>query len=190
VTRAASRLTRRTALAVTLSAAACASPSPALYTLAPVPGAERRGAPRVVELRSIGLARYLERSQIVRSSEGYRLDILGNEWWGEPLDTMLSRVLTQNLSQRLPGTTVFAESGAVSAVPDAMLGINIQRFDQASSGEVVLTVQISVTRREATARTLTLTVRPDGPGTPALVSAMSVGVGQLADQAASMLGAT
>ena len=33
----------------------------------------------------IGLARYLERSQIVRSSENYRLDVMSNDWWGEPL---------------------------------------------------------------------------------------------------------
>jgi len=73
---------RRSALALTLGLAACASPNPTLYTLAPVPGAERRGAPRVIELRAIGLARYLERSQIVRSSEDFRLDILCNDWWG------------------------------------------------------------------------------------------------------------
>ena len=41
-------------------------------------------------LRQIGLARYLERSQIVRSSENYRLDVMANDWWGEPLGAMLS----------------------------------------------------------------------------------------------------
>lgn len=170
-------------------AAACTSPNPSLYTLATVPGTERRGAPKVIELRTIGLARYLERSQIVRSSEDFRLDILNNEWWGEPLDTMLSRVLTQNLTQRLPGTTIFAESGAVTAVPDAMVGMNIQRLDQGRAGTVVLIAQISVTRRAATARTITIDVTPSGVGTSALVAAMSEAVGQLADQVAGMLGA-
>jgi len=186
----ATRLPRRSALLLALLATACAtSPAPTLYTLAPTQGAERRGAPRIIELRAIGLARYLERSQIVRSSEDFRLDLLANEWWGEPLDTMLSRVLTQNLGQRLPGTTIFAENGAVTALPDAMLGVNIQRLDQSRSGQIVLTAQVSVTRREATARTITLQVTPSGNGTPALVSAMSEAVGQLADQIAGMLGA-
>ncbi len=99
--------------------AACASPNPSLYTLAVVPGATHPVAPPHIELREIALAHYLERSQIVRSSEDYRLDVLGNDWWGEPLDAMLSRVLVQELSQRLPSSTVFAENGAITATPDA-----------------------------------------------------------------------
>ncbi len=181
---------RRFVLLAPLAAAACAtSPQPVMYTLAPTQGAERRGAPKVVELRAIGLARYLERSQIVRSSEDFRLDILGNEWWGEPLDTMLSRVMTQNLTQRLPGTTIFPENGAVTGMPDATLGINIQRMDQARTGEVILIAQVSVSRREVTARTITLRIAPAGSGTPAMVAAMSEATGQLADQITSLLGA-
>jgi uncharacterized lipoprotein YmbA len=191
--RVSSRLTRRTALGFSALAAvtvlnACASPNPILYTLATVPGAERRGTPKVIELRTIGLARYLERSQIVRSSEDFRLDVLSNEWWGEPLDTMLSRVLSQNLTQRLPGTTIFAENGAVTAIPDATLGINIQRMDQAKSGAVILIAQVSVKRVSSTARTITIQVTPAGPSTASLVAAMSEAVGQLADQIAGMLG--
>ena len=60
------------------------------------------GGPKVIVLQQIGLARYLERSQIVRSSENYRLDVMPNDWWGEPLGAMLSRVLIDELSQRLP----------------------------------------------------------------------------------------
>src|SRR5581483_12307764 len=94
--------------------AACASPNPSLYTLAVVPGPTHPSSPPRIELRAIALAHYLERSQIVRSSEGFRLDVLGNDWWGEPLDAMLSRVLVQELSQRLPASTVFGENGAIS----------------------------------------------------------------------------
>ena len=95
-----------------------------------MPGAARQaGAPRVIELRAIAIARYLERSQIVRSSEDYRLDVMGNDWWGEPLDAMMSRVLVQELNQRLPGSTVFGENGAISTPPDATVEINMQRFD-------------------------------------------------------------
>mgnify|MGYP003292823500 CR=1 FL=1 len=45
---------------------ACASPSPRLYTVAPVEGPVHSGAPKVIALHDIGTARYLERSQIVR----------------------------------------------------------------------------------------------------------------------------
>ena len=75
--------------------AACASTNPTLYTLAPVPGAPHPGAPPVVVLREISLARYLERPQIVRSSASYQLDVMVNDWWGEPLGAMLGRILVE-----------------------------------------------------------------------------------------------
>lgn len=181
-------LTRRGAiLAIAAGVAACASPNPTLYTLATSPGQVRSGAPRTVEMRSIALARYLERSQIVRSSEDFRLDVMNNEWWGEPLDTMLGRVMVQNLTQRLPGTTVFSENGAIATAADAILGINIQRMDMDRAGQVVLIAQVSVTRRESTTRSFTINVTPTATGTPALVGAMSTATGMLADEIAGML---
>ena len=180
--------TRRTSLLLLAALpAACGSPSPNLYTLLPVSGPARSGAPRVIELRSVGIARYLERSQIVRSSEDYRLDILGEDWWGEPLDAMLTRILVQNLTQRLSGSTVYPENSAVSASPDATLGINVQRMDLNKDGAVVLTALISVMRRSTATRTFTTSVTPTAAGTPGLVAAISVAVGQLADRTADLL---
>jgi hypothetical protein len=167
--------------------AACSSPNPALYTLAIVPGPTRPVAPRRVELREIALAHYLERSQIVRSSEDFRLDVLGNDWWGEPVDAMLSRVLVQELSQRLPSSTVFSENGAITATPDASVELNVQRFDEDHSGALVLLAQVAVTGRATVTRNVRFSVLPPGPGTPGLVSAMSTAVGELADAIAAML---
>ena len=96
------RTGRLAALALAAALVACASPNPVLYTIAPVSGAVQAGGPKVVALQQIILARYLERSQIVRSSENYRLDVMSNDWWGEPLGAMLSRVLIEELGQRLP----------------------------------------------------------------------------------------
>ncbi len=97
---------QRRVLLVSLAPAAllsaCASPNPVLYTLAPIPGIPQPGGPKVIVLREIGLARYLERSQIVRSSENYRLDVSSNDWWGESLAAMIGRILQEELSQRLP----------------------------------------------------------------------------------------
>lgn len=178
---------RRTVLLSLGALGACASPNPNLFTLAPVDGRERRGAPALIELRAIGLARYLERAQIVRSTEDFRLDVLPNDWWGEPLDAMLARVTLQNLGQRLPGTTVFSESGALSAAADAILGVNIQRLDLARSGRVTLMAQVALTRRGTTTRSFTIQVAPDGAGTPKLVAAMSTAVGELSDHIAALL---
>ena len=178
---------RRAIVMLALLPVACASPNPSLYTLAVQPGAPHRGAPRIIELRSIALARYLERSQIVRSSEDFRLDVLNNEWWGEPLDAMLGRILVQELTDRLPGSTVFAENTAISTNADAIVGINVQRLDADRSGTVILIAQIAISGRNATARSIRLSVPPTAAGTSGLVSAMSVATGQLADATAEML---
>ena len=166
---------------------ACTSPNPALYTLAIVPGPTHPAAPPRIELREIALAHYLERSQIVRSSEDFRLDVLGNDWWGEPLDTMLSRVLVQELSQRLPGSAVFAENGAITATPDATVEVNVQRLDEDRSGALILVAQVAVTGRVTVTRNLRFAVPPPSSATAGLVSAMSTALGNLADAIAAML---
>ncbi len=178
-----------------LSVASCASPNPALYTLAPVPGAPVLGhqavGPKIVLIRQIGLARFLDRQQIVRSSENYRLDVQANDWWGEPLGSMLGRVLAEDLTQRLPGTTVYPESGAVSVTPDATVELNIQRLDADAAGHLVLAAQAAVTfeqrRGGPIARSFRFSVPPAGPGVRGEVAAMSTAIGRLADGLATML---
>jgi hypothetical protein len=167
--------------------AGCTSPNPVLYTLATLPGATHQGAPHTIELREIAVAHYLERSQIVRSSENFRLDVSGNEWWGEPLDAMIGRILVQELTERLPGSTVFSENSAISVTADATVAINIQRLDADSTGTVILLAQLAVTGRNAATRTVRYSVMPPAPGTSGLVSAMSTAVAQLADTAAGMV---
>jgi uncharacterized lipoprotein YmbA len=185
---AATGLSRRGGLlALAAVLASCSSPNPKLYILAMLPGKTLRGAPSAVDLRAIAIARYLERSQIVRTSEGYRLDVLSNEWWGEPLDTMMGRVLVQELDQRLPGSTVYSDSGAISTPADATVEINLQRFDLDRDGDVLLAAQIAVEGKRSASRAVALKERPEDGSTQALVAAMSVAVAQLADTIAEML---
>jgi hypothetical protein len=147
----------------------------------------------VVALQQISTARYLERSEIVRSSENYRLDVMENDWWGEPLGAMLSRVLVEELGQRLPQSTVIGETGAVTATPDATIELNVQRLDEDASGNLLLQAQASVsfkTRGSPLLRSFRFAVPPPAAGVPAEVTAISTAVGQLADGLASMLLAT
>lgn len=179
-----------TMLASSAALAACSSPSPKLYTIAPVQGAVHSGAPKVVLLQQISLARYLERSQIVRSSENYQLDVLQNDWWGEPLGAMLSRILVDELSQRLPQSAVISENGAVTSPADATIELNVRRLDEDATGTLVLDAQAGVTfkgRQAATLRSFRLTAVPQAPGVPFEVAAISTAVGQLADGLAAML---
>ena len=175
-----------------LTVAACSSSPPALYTIAPVQGQAQTGAPPVVVVQTVGLARYLDRSQIVRSSEASRLDVQTNDWWGEPLGAMLTRVLAEELTQRLPQSTVINEAGAVTASPDAVIEIDVRRLDEDGGGNLILLAQANVnfkSRKSSVLRNFRIVVPPPGTGTPGQVAAISAAVGQLADGLAAILAA-
>jgi uncharacterized lipoprotein YmbA len=177
-------------LALPLLAAACSSPDPVYYTVATRPGPVLPAGPKVIMLKDISLASYLDRREIVRSSEGYKLDVRSNDWWGQPLGGMLGNTLVIELSQRLPASTIYAESGAISADPNAVVGINLQRLDADSTGMLVLLAQVAIEfnrPQRMVSRTFTITKPLPAPGTPGLVAAISDALGELADGIAAML---
>ena len=178
-------------LGATALLAGCASPEPNYFTLRALPGTAVPGSLRLVELRRIGLAGYLDRPEIVRNNADYRLSIGSNERWGEPLGNLVARVLAEDLTLRLPGTSVFTSAGSISAEPDATLEIDLQRLDADAGGQVVLLAQVAVSRTRnrssAGARTVRLVVVPGGATTTDLVAAMSAALGQLADQIVPLL---
>lgn len=185
------RLRAAFVLGLLAALAACSSPSPELYTIAPVPGVQQGASPKVIVLQQIGLERYLERLQIVRSSEDYKLDVMANDWWGEPLGAMLSRVLIDELQQRLPHSVVISEVGAVSAPADATVTLNIQRMDKDAGGNLILSAQAGIIFKGRAAtpaiRNFRFSVTPNSSRIPGEVAAISTAVGQLADGLAAML---
>jgi uncharacterized protein len=179
-------------LALSMALAACTSAAPVLYSIAPVQGAAHTGGPKVILVQQIGLARYLERSQIVRSSENYRLDVMSNDWWGEPLGAMLSRVLVEELGQRLPQSVVLSENGAVSSPADATIELNLRRLDEDATGSVVLQAQAAISfkgRPTPVLQSFRFVAAPQGTGVQSEVAAISVALGQVADGLASTLAA-
>jgi len=172
-------------------ASACSSADPALYTLQVKPGPEFPRSPPVVQLRDIGLARYLDRREIVRSSADYKLGVSNNDWWGEQLAGMLSRVIVLGLSQRLPSSTVYGEGGAISADPNAVLAVNIQRLEPDASGtgvELLAQAAVEFNRPRRTAsRTFTIAKSVAAATVVAEVAATSDAVAELADGIAQML---
>jgi len=169
---------------------ACTSPDPVLYTIAVQDGPTVSGGAKTVELRDIGLAGYLDRQHIVLGSDGYRLQVMSNDTWGEPLGGMIGRVLAVELAQRLPGSNVYGGRSSISLSPDAIVEVNIQRMDAGSDGNLTLLAQVAVKfthRAQPVARTFTIT-RPLAAVTPGNeVPAISSAVGELADGIASML---
>ena len=182
---------RAAALVLAAVLAACASPNPELYTLAALPGARAQVPLHGIEVRRIGLAGYLDRPEIVRSSAAFRLVLAENQRWGEPLGGMLDRVFAEDLVERLPDTAVFAESGAISTAPDMVLEVDVQRFDAEADGTLVLLAQVAMRPGDAghaaEARTLRLTATPASATTRDHVAAMSRALADLADRVVAML---
>lgn len=167
-----------------------ASPEPTLYMLAMRPGTVLPRGPRVVEVRDVGLPGYLDRKEIVRSTDDSKLDVRANAWWGEPMGGMLGRIIVLELSQRLPGSQVYGETGSITTDPFAVVGIDIQRFDADKAGNVVLLAQVAVRFNRPTrtaARNFSVMKPVPTPDTPGHVAAMSDALGELSDGIASML---
>lgn len=188
-------LGRRTFIGLTLpfAAAACSSsPDPVLYTIPMKPGPVLQGGPAIVQVRDIALASYLDRKEIVRSSEDYKLAVMSNDWWGEPLAPMLNRVIVMGLAQRLPACRILGEGGAISADYNAIVGINVQRLDLDGTGKLRLVAQTGIEfnrpRRNA-AQTFQINQTPPAATTAGEVAAISEAVGELTTGIANMLAA-
>jgi uncharacterized lipoprotein YmbA len=169
----------------------CASPDPTFYTLQVVPGAILSAPASSVEVRRPGLAGYLDRSDMVLKNADYRLNVNSQMRWGEPLGDMIGRVMTQDIAQRLPNSSVYGESGAITADANTRVEVDVQRFDEDADGQVKLVAEVALERGRTHHPVATLHIdiaaSPAGPGTANVVAAMSGLLGRLADQVASDL---
>ncbi len=179
------------AFALPLAAAACSSsPEPVLYALQMKPGPVLPRGPKIVQVRDIALASYLDRKEIVRSSQDYKLAVMSNDWWGESLGPMLGRVVVMGLSQRLPSSQILLEGGAISADYNAVVGINIQRLDLDGAGNLQLLAQAGVEfnrPRRSASRTFQISRTPPAANVAGQVAAISEAIAELTDGVAQML---
>ncbi len=127
------------------------------------------------------------RTEIVRSGEGSQPDVLRWDWWASALWIMIGQVTVQNLTQRLPGSVVYADTGAVTAQPGATVEISIEHFDMTLAGSVLLQAQVVVSARTTQTRNVLFTAKPADSSVASLVYAMSVALGQMADVLAAVL---
>lgn len=169
--------------------AACSS-DPNFYTLVPWPGAAQAGGPTVIEVRTPSVATALDRERIVRSEGDYRLRTASGDAWGESLPGMIGHVLTTDLQQRLPGSTVFAQNDAVATTALAAVELAVTRFSRDAGGQAVLAGSLAVHwlgHDGGASDVLALTLPVSGSGTDGLVAALSTLLGQVADRAAAHL---
>ncbi len=175
-----------------VSAVGCgSSPEPVYFTMAAVRGAARPTWAHSLEIRRPALAGYLDRAEIVRRVVAYRLRVTPDESWSEPLAEMVERVLTEDLSTRLPATTVFAEQGPISVDPEAILSLDVQRLDLDNDSTATLIAQFTISRPPShnaiISRRIELHTTTRGSDTSAVVGAMSTLTANLADAIATEL---
>jgi hypothetical protein len=104
---------------------------------------------------------------------------------------MTTRLLVENLGQRLPQSNIVASTGAISFAGDVTVEVNLQQLGLIAPGELTLAAQVSINPRDSVRRTVTrrfvLTQPLASADTPACDLAASAAFGQLADAIAGML---
>ncbi|HEX9465061.1 MAG TPA: PqiC family protein [Alphaproteobacteria bacterium] len=166
----------------------CASPEPAYYTLAARPGRVLAGGPASVEVRRVGLPAYLDRPELVRRGDDYRLEIAAAERWGEPLGDLISRILAEDLAARLKDVAVFSQ-GTLSLPAQTVLEVDVQQFEADRDGGVTLMAQVALRpdRSGGRPRALRLTAHSASRSASDIAAAMSDLLGQAADEIATMV---
>jgi uncharacterized lipoprotein YmbA len=178
-----------TCVFLSFAVAGCGTSEPKFYTLERVVGPSEVADASTIEVRRPGLAGYLDRSEIVLNSDSYHVSTNDHDRWAEPLGDMIGRVLTQNLSQRLKNSSVYDQSGAITATPDARVEVNIVSLNRDDSGSVALNADIAIeqgaTHRAIAARHITLQATTPDSEPETLVATMSSLLGTLSDRIAT-----
>lgn len=188
------RLYRLIPLLAALAVTACASSPPTrYYALEPVAagGSPHQASGTPVKIDAVHIPPALDRSSMLRGESANRLVISSRDEWAGDLGEMIRRVLTQDLSERLPSGMVIAPHSP--APPDARgIVVDILTFQPQGSGEVTLdaawtllqgTQSNPVLRRTVHLRT-SAAASADGEA-----AAMSTLLGELADRMAPAIGA-
>ena len=177
------------ACALAFVAAGCGSTPPTLYTLVPRPGTpnDRPFAPIV--LRTVTVAKYLDRPQIVSHRTDYELALSDSVRWGEALDEMVPRVLIDDLAQRLPKTRIATAASGMVPEANRTLTLDIDRFDADPDDTVVLDVRWTLLpgAQDGAMQTTRIAVPAGSSKTVDLVAAMSGCIAELSDRLAQAL---
>lgn len=163
----------------------CASPDPNYYRLGPVPGPTVMGGPKTVVVRSVSIPGYLDREGIVKRAGDFKLDIHSNDIWAEPLADMLQAALVQDLTQRMPGTTVIGAGGSIGANADLLIETNVLRFDPDPNGQMILQLQVGIRDGESLKLLTTRSIQHQAPAQEPVVANIVAGMSGLWAQAAN-----
>ncbi len=179
-------------LLLALLLAACASAQTDTYTLSAIPPARMAvGSPihLPLEVGEVSIPATIDRDEIVLVAPGDRLGVSSNSVWGAPLNQLIRRALSDDLSARLPPGSVLAPGDPTPARGLRILTVSIDQFGGDTAGHVVLRASWFLTRsgETPTGRPHREQIEVDaGAGTPrAVVPAMSRALATLADRIAA-----
>ena len=126
-------------LVLPMVAAACgASPNPNHYTVVSRTGPALPAGPKIVRAEGYRPGELPGSSRDRAVVEGYKLDIMANDWWASRWAPCWPAFSWPSSASASPGSSVYAESGAISMDPNAVVGVNIQRLDADKGGTLIL----------------------------------------------------
>jgi uncharacterized lipoprotein YmbA len=170
--------------------AGCSAPATD-YRLQAGPGPVAGQGAEAVSVRGVNVPGFLDQDGIPKLSGAYQYASWPDDVWAEPLADMLQAVMVQELGQRLPAATVVPSGGAIGAPAQAVVEMNVLRFDPDPDGRIDLDVQISVRRGSDNRLWRTVDFNrfatPSAAGPLAEVAAMSGLWAQAADEVAALL---
>jgi uncharacterized lipoprotein YmbA len=122
-----------------LSAGCGHSPDTKFFTLAAVrpDNGPQVTASAPVTVRSVHVAAFLDRPELVRRERPERLKVETFQQWGAPLCDMARRVLTEDLAARLPPGTVLPP-GAHTPPGTREITVDVSQFEPGPEGETLL----------------------------------------------------
>lgn len=169
-----------------LGCSACAmSPEPDYFTLVSVEGPVSPVLKDSLEVQRPLLARYLDRLEFVGQTADVQIEIDNSRFWAEPLDTMIERILAEDLRQRLPSSSVESEFAGITVRPREKVTLDLEHFNRIEPDRVVLEGRVTLHGQGVNDRDLTLPIKLEksaDDGGADVTEALSALLGQLADK--------
>jgi len=101
-----------------------------------------------ISVGPVELAQYLRRDEIVTRKDGHEIVLADFDHWAEPLENSIARRLADSIETSMPGRDTIAFPNMGSNEGDLNVALNVERFEQASSGEITMVVLWSVSRTD------------------------------------------
>ncbi|MCP5363991.1 MAG: membrane integrity-associated transporter subunit PqiC [Hyphomicrobiales bacterium] len=146
---------------------------------------------RGIAVGPVVLPKYLDRPQLVRRPSPYIVQVAEFDRWAEPLDDMIARVVTENLSALLATDRVYLTSGPLPQNVAYQVELMIFRFDITENNQTTLTTHWSILDRRSdriqTSRKVTYSETARSSDYDDIASAMSDNLAALSQDIAAAL---